>query len=86
VALQQTMTRGAGVVRSAASLDEAAAALAAPGGLAIEDAEVRNLATVAGALIGSARARTESRGSHWRSDHPDLDGQWRLRLVHNDPS
>jgi L-aspartate oxidase len=85
VELQQTMTRGAGVVRSVASLEEAAAALVAPPGERVEDAEVRNLATVAGALVASALARTESRGSHWRADHPDLDESWRLRLVHNDP-
>ena len=29
-----------------------------------------------------AKLRTETRGSHWREDHPDRDdAQWRVRLV-----
>jgi L-aspartate oxidase len=32
---------------------------------------------VASALIAAATAREESRGSHWREDHPDRDdAQW----------
>lgn len=81
--LQHAMTAGAGVVRTASSLDEADAALAVPTGGGVAGAEVRNLATVARALVASARARTESRGNHWRSDHPGTDPAQRRRLVHN---
>ena len=35
--------------------------------------EATNLVTVASALIAAATAREESRGSHWREDHPDRD-------------
>ncbi len=79
--LQRVMTVGAGVIRSAAGLAEAAAAL----GKLIEQPvsasrarsawEATNLVTVASALIAAATAREESRGSHWREDHPDRDDE-----------
>ena len=31
----------------------------------------------------AALARTESRGNHWRSDHPEPDEALRVRLVHS---
>jgi L-aspartate oxidase len=80
--LQRAMTAGAGVVRTAGSLELAREALAVSGGDAPADHEVRNLVTLADALVRSALARTESRGNHWRSDHPERDESWRLRLVH----
>jgi L-aspartate oxidase len=33
----------------------------------------RNLATVADIVIAAAAGRHESRGAHWRADHPGLD-------------
>lgn len=83
--LQHAMTTGAGVVRSAGSLELAREALALPAGDDPAAHEVRNLVTVGDALIRSALTRTESRGNHWRSDHPERDGAWRVRLVHNYP-
>jgi L-aspartate oxidase len=76
--LQRAMTIGAGVIRSATGLSEAGATL----GKLIEQPagepgtpgwEATNLVTVASALIAAATAREESRGSHWREDHPDRD-------------
>ncbi|MEU4608791.1 L-aspartate oxidase [Kribbella sp. NPDC023972] len=76
--LQRVMTVGAGVIRSATGLSEAGATL----GKLIEQPagepgtpgwEATNLVTVASALIAAATAREESRGSHWREDHPDRD-------------
>jgi L-aspartate oxidase len=76
--LQRAMTVGAGVIRSATGLAEAGAAL----GKLIEQPagepgtpgwEATNLVTVASALIAAATVREESRGSHWREDHPDRD-------------
>ncbi|MDQ3147447.1 MAG: hypothetical protein M3R01_11050 [Actinomycetota bacterium] len=32
--------------------------------------------------MASARARTESRGCHWRSDHDGTDPALSLRIVH----
>ncbi len=89
--LQRAMTLDAGVVRSAASLAGAAEALAAvgaaadaavradPGDAALR--EVANLVTCGVALVASASARTESRGNHWRRDHPATDDAQRHRLV-----
>jgi L-aspartate oxidase len=76
--LQRAMTVGAGVIRSATGLSEAGAAI----GKLIEQPydepgtpgwEATNLVTVASALIAAATAREESRGAHWREDHPDRD-------------
>ncbi len=86
--LQRAMTSGAGVVRSAASLDAAEAAAGEladrlAGVAASADAgELANLVTVAGALLGSARTREESRGAHTRVEFPATDPAWRCRLVH----
>jgi L-aspartate oxidase len=80
--LQRAMTLGAGVVRTAGSLELARESLAVPAGDDAAAHEVRNLATVGDALVRGALARTESRGNHWRSDHPATDGSLRVRLVH----
>ena len=85
-ALQSAMTTGAGVVRSAASLEAAAASLDALGidAGAPADAshgELRNLATVASALLTAASERTESRGSHVRAEYPERDEAWQRRIV-----
>ena len=91
--LQRAMTAGAGVVRSAASLDAAFAALTgleallgegppSPPRPTVARGEVVNLVTVGRALLDSARAREETRGAHARSDFPRTDPAWRCRLVH----
>lgn len=80
--LQRLLTRCAGVVRTGESLQEAASSLVVPVGDGPAEAEVRNLAEVAAALVASALARQESRGCHWRADHPDEDLSYRVRLVH----
>lgn len=86
--LQRAMTAGAGVLRSEASLaatlatiDEIAAGVVSTGETSPAMAETRNLLDVAAALVHAARARTESRGNHWRADHLDTDPTLRLRLV-----
>ncbi|MET9273719.1 L-aspartate oxidase [Kribbella sp. NPDC003557] len=76
--LQRAMTVGAGVIRSAAGLAEAGAAIGKlieqpPGEPGTPGWEATNLVTVASALIAAATAREESRGAHWREDHPDRD-------------
>src|SRR6266540_5180605 len=84
--LQDAMTRGAGMIRSADSLAGTAATvdgLAAHGyGKPEPDAwEVTDLHTVAAALVHAAGRRQETRGCHWREDFPDRDDRrWRGHL------
>jgi len=87
--LQRAMTRGAGVLRDAESLAltgrTVAEVGAATGGSVTGQGaalwEVRNLATVAGAVLAAATAREESRGAHTRIDFPDRDDALCCRLV-----
>ncbi|MEU3062072.1 L-aspartate oxidase [Streptomyces subrutilus] len=94
--VQRIMTEGAGVLRSAASLAAAAEALealyataltglAAHGKTAepgVDTWEATNLLCVARVLVAAARRRVETRGCHWREDHPDRDdAAWRRHLV-----
>jgi L-aspartate oxidase len=76
------MTARAGVLRSATGLAEAVRLLTAmvartssqPG---TGSWETTNLLTVSAALAGAAHRRRETRGSHWREDHPHRDdGNW----------
>ena len=79
--LASAMTEGAGVLRSAASLDATAKTLAvlgertgdAPG----PDAwEATNLHSVASVLVQAAAMREETRGGHWREDFPEPRDEW----------
>ncbi|MFI8093047.1 L-aspartate oxidase [Streptomyces sp. NPDC086080] len=94
--IQRIMTRGAGVLRSEASLSEAADRLhhlhadardaldengktAEPG---VDTWESTNLLCVARVLVDAARRREETRGCHWREDHPERDDEtWRRHIV-----
>jgi L-aspartate oxidase len=76
--LQRVMTRDAGVLRSAESLDRAAETIA---GLVPTDLEDANLLTVARVLVASARAREESRGTHTRLDFPESSPAFLGRFV-----
>ncbi|MDI6712356.1 MAG: L-aspartate oxidase [Anaerosomatales bacterium] len=86
--LQAVMSERVGMTRSGEGLGSACAeieALAAGlGGPALDVAamESRNLVTAAALIACSARARTESRGVHFRSDFPERDDEhWRVRLA-----
>jgi len=87
-ALQRAMTAGAGVVRSATSLNEAMAVLAgieatlnAHGALTAPAVELCNLLTVARGLLVAAVARTESRGNHARQEFLTPEPSWRRRQL-----
>ena len=84
--LARAMTSGAGVLRSVESLAETAGRLDelasrtsdAPSPAAWE---ASNLHAVATALVAAAARREETRGAHWREDHPDASDRWRGHLV-----
>ncbi|MEW2528862.1 L-aspartate oxidase [Streptomyces sp. NPDC047071] len=95
-AIQRAMTEGAGVLRSAASLAEAAERLAgihaAAAGALAEDGktaepgvdawETTNLLCVARVLVAAAQRREETRGCHWREDHGTRDdAAWGRHIV-----
>jgi L-aspartate oxidase len=89
-AIQRIMTAGAGVLRSERSLSDAAERLARlPADYAQKTAEpgvdtweTANLHLVARVLTAAALHREETRGCHWREDHPDRDDDvWRRHLV-----
>lgn len=84
-ALQRAMTRGSGVLRSAETLAATADVLAE---LGVDRGEPRtasweatNLITVASTLVAAAYARQETRGCHWREDHPAAEERWRGHLT-----
>ncbi|PWJ03150.1 L-aspartate oxidase [Streptomyces sp. NWU49] len=94
--IQRIMTRGASVLRSAASLSRAAdglhrlhadarEALDENGKTAepgVDTWEATNLLCVARVLVAAARRREETRGCHWREDRPERDDTaWRRHIV-----
>lgn len=96
-ALRDRMGRDAGIVRTDAGLAGAAAQIAEiRGGLrricgvfapTRELLESLNMVEVAGAVVRAARSRSESRGLHHSSDHPDADpAQATSREWREDPS
>jgi len=76
--LQEVMTSRVGVLRNAEGLAEASELLDKLGATAafvvdLESWETTNLLTISAALTDAAALREETRGSHWRDDHPDRD-------------
>ncbi len=85
-ALQQLMSDHVAVTRSAEGLEKAAEGLedlsALLGGEHPHDIETRNLFVNAALVTGAARLREESRGTHFRTDHPDRDDStWRVHII-----
>ncbi|SDT73549.1 L-aspartate oxidase [Streptomyces sp. TLI_053] len=93
--IQRLMSRGTGVLRSAASMAATAEGLALiagqtraavaeekPADPRVETWEAANLLLVADALVTAAAQREETRGCHWREDFPERDdAHWRRHLI-----
>jgi L-aspartate oxidase len=95
--VRRLMTRKVGVVRSGEGLGEAVAELerlgaavgdpgpgrraGVPGAPGPEVFEVANLVQLGRAVAELALRREESRGGHWRSDHPHPVEAWRVRQT-----
>jgi len=82
----RAMTTGAGVLRSADSLAATARTLVELGRrTSVEPSpaawEATDVHTVATALVVAAARREETRGAHWREDHPDAEPAWLGHLV-----
>ncbi|GAB4086519.1 L-aspartate oxidase [Myceligenerans cantabricum] len=90
--VEKAMSDGSGVIRTAASLartDERLAAVRSDAHVAAEvvaepqaaEWETTNVHQVARALTRAAWLRTESRGGHFRADHPAPDPDWERRVL-----
>ena len=83
--LQRAMTEHAGVLRSAESLERAAAEIheisLTPRSGGSEAHELQNLSIVARAVVFAARVREETRGAHARIDFPDRSPNFAHRIV-----
>ncbi|MDO8849005.1 MAG: L-aspartate oxidase [Coriobacteriia bacterium] len=85
-ALQLLMSRYVGVTRSAEGLEGASEGIAelasGLGGTDLHAIETRNLLVNAALVVSTALVREESRGTHFRSDHPQRDDEhWRSHIV-----
>jgi L-aspartate oxidase len=80
------MSAGAGIGRDAAGLAAASDTVeAATGpGLARDRAAVEDaaLTLLAAAVLAAAGTRTETRGCHVRTDHPERDDVWQRGSLH----
>ena len=86
--LRSAMWRNVGVQRSATRLDDVLKMIEFWGRYGLHAVferpsgwEAQNLLTVAHLMARAALERTESRGTHWRSDAPEPSPAWRVRLA-----
>lgn len=72
--LRQTMTDGAGVIRDAQGLRRTLAEIAAIESAQPDCIPLANMTATATLIAAAALVREESRGAHFRADHPTADG------------
>ena len=72
--LRQTMTHGAGVIRTAQGLQRSLSEIAAIEADQPDSTALANMTATATLIASAALRRRESRGAHFRSDHPECDG------------
>lgn len=85
-AVKALMWREVGIVRTAEGLDRAVATLrhwaaSIPDPLDREGYELRSILTCARLAAEAALLREESRGAHYRTDHPEPREAWRHHIV-----
>ena len=81
-ALRDLMWAEVGVIRSADGLERALDEIDRIEEKAAQGAsELRSMLTVSRLVAESALARTESRGGHFRADHPETDPGWAYSIV-----
>jgi L-aspartate oxidase len=78
--LRRTMSEMVGVVRTGAGLTAALAEIARLTGRT-RSPSFRNSLAAAQLIAAGARARTESRGGHFRADYPAADPAWQRRTF-----
>jgi L-aspartate oxidase len=80
--LRRVMWEKVGLVRTGEGLREALSEMdSLEAALPEGPSEARNLVTVGRLVARAALARPESRGAHFRADHPEAGGAWRRRIV-----
>ncbi len=84
--IQESMSHGAGVLRSSDSLvstndDLARIRLRTSSVPCVEAWETTNLFQLAQAITRASLIRQETRGSHWREDFPETSSLWHKRIV-----
>jgi len=85
-AVRELMWRNVGIVRTGDGLAHAAARLhawaqGAPAPTDLEGYELRSILTCARLATEAASLREESRGAHYRADHPEPVESWRRHIV-----
>ncbi|MFP4554626.1 MAG: L-aspartate oxidase, partial [Actinomycetota bacterium] len=79
--LRQVMWDGVGLIRSVDGMHEARSALVELERVLSRTSTGRNAAALGSLIISAALKRTESRGSHYRTDHPEMDQGQAVRQL-----